>query len=252
MYFIDTSQIDPKEEISQIGGKANIEAEYYPICPITQKPMLLLMTLRKDIFDAGFASNNLLEDETFCISVFVSSKISTEYGVGTGMPSMYNINQLSECNKMTNETVKVLLYKDTQIPVTLPDMPIEIPARKIILTKMTSQESAEDMPEYREWFEGTVLQTSKFNPNHPAWLQEPINFDRDIIINYTAKIFNPSFGPRLVLQIEDDLISKNSKIHAGILGVDGMGYLFLPTVVRNWVKKYSAPIEIGNFFTQDT
>ncbi|KQT26162.1 hypothetical protein ASG22_05695 [Chryseobacterium sp. Leaf405] len=131
-------------------------------------------------------------------------------------------------------------------------MPIEIPARKIVLTEMTKEERAEDMPMHREWYEGTVLQISKFNPNDASWLQNPIIIDREVILNYTAKVFSPSFGPRLILQIEDSLISKNSKIHSGILGTDGMGYLYLPTVLRNWIKRYDKPIEIGNFFIQDT
>lgn len=57
MYHIDTTEIRQDEKVSQIGGKANIDKEYYPICPVTQKPMLLLMTLRKDIFDYGYAYN---------------------------------------------------------------------------------------------------------------------------------------------------------------------------------------------------
>lgn len=252
MYHIDTTEIRQDEKVSQIGGQANIDEEYYPICPITQKPMLLLMTLRKDIFDHGYASNNQLEDNNFCVSVFLSAKIHQEYGVGSGISSMYTINQLSECEKMTNGTVKVLLHKDTESPASLPDLPIEIPARKIVLTKMTEEERAEDMPPHREWYEGTILQISKFNPSFEAWLQDPIIFDKDMILNYTAKVFSPSFGPRLLLQMEDYLISKNSKIHAGLLGTDGMGYLYLPTVLRNWVKKYTKPIEIGNFFTQST
>lgn len=252
MYHIDTIEIRQDEKVSQIGGHANIDQEYYPICPVTQKPMLLLMTLRKDIFDHGYASNNQLEDNNFCVSVFLSAKIHQEYGVGGSMPSMYSINQLSECEKMKNGTAKVLLHKDTQVPASLPDLPIEIPARKIVLTKMTEEERAADMPPHREWHEGTILQISKFNPNFEAWLQEPIIFDKDIILNYTAKVFSPSFGPRLLLQIEDYIISKESKIHSGLLGTDGMGYLYLPTVLRNWVKKYTKPIEIGNFFTQRT
>ena len=253
MYYINTTEIELNEKVSQIGGRANIDLDYYPMCPITKKPMLLLMTLRKDIFDTAYGqNNNQLEDEAFCVSIFVSAKIHPKYGVGVGMPGMYTINQQSECVKMKNGTVKVLLHKDIQGPALLPDLPIEIPARKIILSKMTVQEQAEDMPPHREWYEGTVLQISKFNPKFEAWLQDPIIFDRDIINNYTAKVFSPSFGPRLLLQIEDYQLSTNSKIHSGLLGTDGMGYLYLPTVLRNWVKKYQNPIEIGNFFTQNT
>ncbi|KQT26168.1 hypothetical protein ASG22_05725 [Chryseobacterium sp. Leaf405] len=66
------------------------------------------MTLRKDIFDTAFKqNNNVLEDDDFCVSIFLSSKIHEEYGVGNGMPSMYTINQLSECEKMKNSTVNV-------------------------------------------------------------------------------------------------------------------------------------------------
>lgn len=235
-HHIDTTEIAPNEKISQIGGRANIDIDFYPICPITQKPMLLLLTLRKDIFDTAYGqNNNKLEDENFCVSVFVSAKIHEEYGIGGGMPRMYTINQLSDCEKMQNGTVKVLLHKDTNIPVELTDLPIEIPARKIILTKMTEEEIAEDRPEHREWYEGSVLQISKFGTLFPAWLQEPINFKPEIILNNMAKIFKPSFGPKFILQIDDELISKHSKIHSGLLGTDGMGYLFLPSVLRNWV-----------------
>lgn len=168
------------------------------------------------------------------------------------MPNMYTINQLSECEKMKNETVKVLLHKDVDISISLPDLPIEIPVRKIVLTEMTKEERDEDMPMYREWYEGTVLQISIFNPSGASWLQDPIVIDKEIIHKYTARVFSLSFGQRLLLQIEDRLVSKNSKIHSGILGTDGMGYLYLPTVLRNWIKRYVKPIEIGNFFIQDT
>ncbi len=214
--------------------------------------MLLLMTLRKDIFDNAFALNNKLEDDTFCISVFVSSNVHPENGVDTIMTEMYNINRIPECVKMTNGTVKVLLHKDIQSINTLGNLPIEIPARKLFLTKMTELERAEDFPYKGRRYkgEGSVKQVSKFFPGDAAWLQNPIIIDRDIILNYAAKVFTPSFGPGFLLQIEDSLISKNSKIHSGLLGIDGMGYLYLPTVMRNWVKKYTKPIEIGNFFTQ--
>lgn len=250
---IDTTEIEKDERVSKIGGRANIDTEFYPICPITKKPMLLLLTLRKDIFDTAYRqNNNKLENENFCVSVFVSAKIHMEYGIGGGMPRMYTINQLSECEKMTNGTVKVLLHKDIDFPAELPDLPIEIPARKIVLTKMTKEEIADDTPEHREWYEGSILQISKFGTLFPAWLQEPINFKPEIILNQMAKIFKPSFGPKFILQIGDELISKHSKIHSGLLGTDGMGYLFLPGVMRNWINKHENPIEIGNFFTQDT
>lgn len=145
-----------------------------------------------------------------------------------------------------------MLHKDTNIPAELPDLPIEIPARKMILTKMTEEEITEETPEHREWYEGSVLQISKFGALFPAWLQEPINFNPEIILNHMAKVFKPSFGPNFILQIDDELISEHSKIHSGLLGIDGMGYLFLPGVLRNWVNKYQNPIEIGNFFTQET
>ncbi|WP_238586886.1 hypothetical protein, partial [Chryseobacterium sp. Leaf405] len=66
MYHINTIEINKTKKFSYIGGTANIENVYYPICPITQKPMLLLMTLRKDIFDTAFKqNNNVLEDDDF-------------------------------------------------------------------------------------------------------------------------------------------------------------------------------------------
>lgn len=250
---IELTEMAGNEKVSQIGGRANIDIDFYPICPITKKPMLLLMTLRKDIFDTAYAeNNNKLEDENFCVSVFVSAKIHKEYGVGGAMPRMYTINQPSECEKMRNGTVKVLLHKDLDIPAELQDLPIEIPVRKMVLKRMTAQEIAEDWPEHREWYEGSALQISKFGTSFPAWLQEPINFNPEIILNHMAKVFKPSFGPKFTLQIEDELISKHSKIHSGLLGTDGMGYLFLPGVMRNWINKYENPIEIGIFFTQDT
>ncbi|KQT26160.1 hypothetical protein ASG22_05685 [Chryseobacterium sp. Leaf405] len=71
MYHINTTEINKTERVSYIGGTANIENEYYPICPITQKPMLLLMTLRKDIFDTAFKqNNNVLEDDDFLPSSY--------------------------------------------------------------------------------------------------------------------------------------------------------------------------------------
>lgn len=127
-----------------------------------------------------------------------------------------------------------------------------IPARKIVLTKMTEKEISDERPEHREWYEGSVLQISKFGTQFPAWLQEPINFNPEIILNQMAKIFKPSFGPDFILQIDDELISKHSKIHTGLLRTDRMGYLFLPSVLRNWVNKNQHRIEIGIFFTQDT
>ena len=65
MYHIDKIEIKQDEKVSQIGGHANIDKEYYPICPVTQKPMLLLMTLRKDIFDHGYSLKN------FSVSGFI-------------------------------------------------------------------------------------------------------------------------------------------------------------------------------------
>ncbi|WP_367867839.1 hypothetical protein [Pedobacter sp. WC2423] len=67
-----------------------------------------------------------------------------------------------------------------------------------------------------------------------------------------AAVFRGFFGPEFILQLEDKLISEISPIHSGLLGTDGIGYLYLPTSVRNFVKKYQRPVEIGNFFIQHT
>lgn len=57
MYHITTTNLEQQESASRIGGAANIEIADYPVCPVTQKPMLLLMSLKKDLFDAGYAVN---------------------------------------------------------------------------------------------------------------------------------------------------------------------------------------------------
>ncbi|MBB5623673.1 hypothetical protein HDE69_004760 [Pedobacter cryoconitis] len=57
MYHITTTNLEQQESVSRIGGVANVEIADYPVCPLTQKPMLLLMSLKKDLFDAGYAVN---------------------------------------------------------------------------------------------------------------------------------------------------------------------------------------------------
>lgn len=251
MYHITTINSAQQEHTSRIGGAAHIETAAYPICPVTQKPMLLLMSLKKDLFDAGFAVNNLLEDSNYAISIFLSVKIHPEFGVGSNMPGLYTVNDPKQAEQMKNGTVKVILHEDTGRAADLADLPIPIPAQKIVLTRFSVQEEKEDFPAGQEWFEGSKLTTSKFGAQFPAWLQEPINIDPELMTNFAA-VFRGFFGPEFILQLEDRLISELSPIHSGLLGTDGIGYLYLPTSVRNFVKKYQRPVEIGNFFIQHT
>ncbi|MET4141398.1 hypothetical protein [Pedobacter sp. UYP1] len=251
MYHITTTNSGQYEQTSRIGGVAHINQADYPVCPVTQKPMLLLMSLKKDLFDSGFAVNNLLEDSNYCISIFLAVKIHPEFGIGTNMPALYTVNDPLQSEKIKNGTVKVILHYDTGKAVELAAMPPPIPERKIVLTKFSAQETKDDFPAGQEWFEGSKLTTSKFGAQFPAWLQEPINIDPEIMTNF-APVFRGFFGPEFILQLEDKLISAISPIHSGLLGNDGIGYLYLPTSVRNFVKKYQQPVEIGNFFIQDT
>lgn len=251
MYHITTTNLEQPEPASRIGGVANIEIADYPLCPVTQKPMLLLMSLKKDLFDAGYAVNNLLEDSNYTISIFLSVKIHPEFGVGSNMPGLYTVNDPKQAEKMKNGTVKVILHYDTGRAVELADLPIPIPEQKIVLTRFSVQEEKEDFPAGQEWFEGSKLTISKFGTQFPAWLQEPINIDPELMTNF-APIFKGFFGPEFILQLEDQLISKISPIHSGLLGPDGIGYLYLPVSVRNFIKKYQRPVEIGNFFIQNT
>lgn len=251
MYHLLTSELKQDEPASRIGGVANIEMAAYPVCPVTQKPMLLLMSLKKDLFDAGYAVNNLLEDSNYAISIFLSVKIHPEFGVGSSMPGLYMVNDPKQAEKIKNGTVKVILHYDTGQAAEIADLPIPIPERKIVLSQLSEQEGKQDFPAGQEWFEGSKLAISKFGAQFPAWLQEPINIDPEIMTNF-APVFRGFFGPEFILQLEDKLISEISPIHSGLLGTDGMGYLYLPTSVRNFIKKYQQPVEIGNFFIQDT
>ncbi|SHE79674.1 hypothetical protein [Pedobacter caeni] len=247
MYHIKITDLKPSENCSRIGGLAHIDMEAYPICPVNQKPMLLLMSLKKDIFDSGYAVNHLLEDENYCISVFLSGNS----GPDANIPFMYTVNKPAEAEKLKNGTVRVILHKDTGIGVAQEDSPIPLPAQRIILSKFSEEEEKNDNPGSRKWDKGSRLALSKFGAQVPYWVQEPINIDPEIMKNFVP-VFKGFFGPEFTLQIENQLISEVSKTHEGLLGSNGMGYLYLPTSVRNFIKKYQGPVEIGNFFIQSS
>lgn len=207
--------------MSQLGGGAWFNSkDYWPICPISKKYLLPVMTIRGNFFPTErFPSPDL------CITVFISVIYNkgSFYGINSRHFAASDTKELSSIKKGTS---RVILHDvgDKEIFMDV-DFPY-INKCGMHLVEFTSEEKDEEVQEPDD-----SLYLSKFSA-FPSWLQDPV-------------IPPPSFSFNLQL-LEYDIV-KISPEHEGIFN-DGAGYLFLS---RN-LRRMKNMDEAGFFIVQYT